>query len=101
MQQRGAGEVSVLWIEIGPRPYEVGICGDETRQSRRVAGDERRQGVLELWMRLELRDAIGRLEGVLERGPALEAVLARDHQLCVGHLERRSEDGGRFVVGES
>ena len=44
-------------------------------------------------MRSELGDARLGLDVMLERGPALKPVLARDHELCVGELEWSVENG--------
>ena len=75
------------------------IRREETAQPIDVARIHRGHGVVESRVRTEGRHRIGEFDMLFELRPAVEAILARDHQLRVGERQRRVEDGlGRLPL---
>ena len=98
MQQRRAREVVVRRLEVGARLDQRPIRRDETAQSLDVTRIHGVDGLVEAGMRTERRDGVRQLDVVLQPGPGVETILARDDQLGIGERERRGKDGlGRLA----
>ena len=87
VQQRRPGEVAIRRFEIVLACTKLGVRREQRSEFRDIAGDDRVDRVVELRVRREPGDTSFRLDVMLERRPALEAVLASDDQLRVGELE--------------
>ena len=77
----------VRWLEIRSRAHELRIGGEQRIELSQIARLDSGDGLVEFGVRRELRDATRCLDFVLERRPALEAVLASDDELRVGERE--------------
>ena len=74
------------------------IRGDETAQSFDVTRIHGVDGFVEARVRTERRDGVRELDAVLQLGPAVETIFARDDQLSIGKRERRGKDSvGRLT----
>ena len=98
MQQRRAREVVVRRFEVRARLDQRGIRRDETAQSLDVTRIHGVDGLVEARVRTERRDGVRQLDVVLQPGPGVETIFARDDQLGIGERQRRGKNGlGRLA----
>ena len=98
MQQRRAREVVVRRFEVRARVDQRAIRRDETAQSLDVTRIHGVDGLVEARVRTERRDGVRQLDVVLQPGPGVETILARDDQLGIGERQRRGKNGlGRLA----
>ena len=98
MQQRRAREVVVRRFEVRARLDQRAIRRDETAQSLDVTRIHGVDGLVEARVRTERRDGVRQLDVVLQPGPGVETILARDDQLGIGERQRRGKNGlGRLA----
>ena len=95
MQQRRAREVVVRRFEVRARLDQRVIRRDETAQSLDVTRIHGVDGFVEARVRTERRDGVRQLDVVLQPGPGVETILARDDQLGIGERQRRSRERPR------
>jgi hypothetical protein len=85
-------------LEVRARLDQRVIRGDEIAQSLDVARVHGFDGVVETGMRTERPDGFRQPDVVLQLGPAVEAIFARNHQLGIGERQRRGKNGlGRLA----
>ncbi len=69
------------------------IRRDESAQSLDVTRIHGVDGLVEAGVRTERRDGVRQLDVVLQPGPGVETIFARDDQLGIGERQRRGKNG--------